>query len=489
MELPLLPLTLARVPDGLRQALQQEGVPFRSWQPGEETTRFVLFDSRCAPRPPLSPGQEAIDVDRFRRGTESDPFQTLIESQAARHRWQLGPWEVSEEIAVANRRAVRKRLLLRLRNELERRGGVWLTVGYFPFPYRSAFNFRFDHDNYHPADFDRTLSAIDGWEDATSHYVCASTHVEHADALRRLAGMHVGGHGYWHHTYRNREDNEQNLRRGLDVLRAAGLEPIGFVAPHGRHNPGLQAALDALRIEHSSEFALAYDDVPFFPVRSGVLQVPIHPICLGVVMEAALAAFKQTPRPDNESGVDYAAAVEVTLAHFQQVARQKYVAGEPIFLYGHPDGRVGRYPELLRETFATVANFSAVWKTTLAEFARWWRKRLAIRLQLQRVGETLIVTGQMPPGNCRATLHLSRGELVASLPWDGREMRLQTSALAYQRRPAKVAGFQPVRTDGPQPLKAALLRYLDWERVTPVGEIRVRDWRSLVKKTLRLIKP
>ncbi len=133
-------------------------------------------------------------------------------------------------------------------------------------------------------------------------------------------------------------------------------------------------------------------------------------------------------------------------------------------------------------------NFT-IWKTTLAEFARWWRKRLAIRLQLQRVGETLVVTGQMPPGNCRATLHLSRGELVASLPWDGREMRLQTSALAYQRRPAKVAGFQPVRTDGPQPLKAALLRYLDWERVTPVGEIRVRDWRSLVKKTLRLIKP
>ena len=489
MELPLLPLTLARVPDGLRQALQQEGVPFRSWQTGEETTRFVLFDSRCAPRPPLSAGQEAIDVDRFRRGAESDPFQTLIESQAARHRWQLGPWEVSEEIAVANRRAVRKRLLLRLRHELERRGGVWLTVGYFPFPYRSAFNFRFDHDNYHPADFDRTLAAIDGWEDATSHYVCASTHVEHADALRRLAGMHVGGHGYWHHTYRNREDNEQNLRRGLDVLRAAGLEPIGFVSPHGRHNPGLQAALDGLRIEHSSEFALAYDDVPFFPVRSGVLQVPIHPICLGVVMEAALAAFKQEPRADDTSSVDYAAAVEVTLAHFQHVARQKYEAGEPIFLDGHPDGRVGRYPELLRETLATVATFSAVWKTTLAEFARWWRKRLAIRLQLQRVGETLVVTGQMPPGNCRATLHLSRGELVASLPWDGREMRLQTSALAYQRRPAKVAGFQPVRTDGPQPLKAALLRYLDWERVTPVGEIRVRDLRSLVKKTLRLIKP
>lgn len=485
MELPLLPLTLARVPDGLRQALQQEGVPFRSWQPGEDATRFVLFDSRCAPRPPLVTGQEAIDVDQFRRGVESDPFQALIEPQAARHRWQLGPWEVSEEIATVNRRAVRKRLLMRLRKELERRGGVWMTVGYFPFPYRSAFNFRFDHDNYHPGDFDRTLAAIDGWEDATSHYVCASTHVEHADALRRLAGMHVGGHGYWHHTYRNREDNEHNIRRGLEVLRSTGLQPIGFVAPHGRHNPGLQAALDVLRIEHSSEFALAYDDVPFFPVRSGVLQVPIHPICLGVVMEAALAATREDPQAE----VDYCQAVEVTIAHFQSVARQKYDAGEPIFLYGHPDGRVGRYPEVLRETLAAVANFSALWKTTLAEFARWWRKRLAIRLQLQRVGETLVVTGQMPPGNCRATLHLNRGDLVASLPWDGRELRLQTSALAYQRRPAKVAGFQPVRTDGPQPLKAALLRYLDWERVTPVAEIRVRDWRSLVKKTLRLIKP
>ncbi len=490
MDLPLLPLTLAHVPEGLQQALQQEGVPSQSWQPGIDPTRFVLFDSRCAPRPALAAGQEAIDVDRFRKAAQHDPYQALMDTRAARHRWQLGPWQVSEEIALVHRSAVRKRLLLRLRKEIERRGGIWLTVGYFPFPYRSAFNFRFDHDEYHAGDFHRTLAAIEGWEDATSHYVCASTHGQHPEALHRLAGLHVGGHGYWHHTYRNREDNKQNIRRGLEVLQAAGLEPVGFTAPHGRYNPGLKAAMDALRIEHSSEFGLAFDDLPFFPAGSGVLQVPIHPICLGVVIEAAVAAANRpSTLPVDQRAPLLIEAAAVTIDHFQRVARLKYEAGEPIFLYGHPNDRIGRYPEVIREVLAVIANFRSIWKTTLAEFARWWRKRLAIRLQLHRQGQTLVVTGGMPPGDWRATLHLSRGELVASLPWNGRELRLQTSALAYQRRPLKPAGFQPVRADGPEPLKSALLRYLDWERVTPVDEIQVRDWRSLVKKTLRFIKP
>ena len=38
--------------------------------------------------------------------------------------------------------------------------------------------------------------------------------------------------------------------------------------------------------------------------------------------------------------------------------------GEPVFLYGHPTGRLGRYPEVLRAVFETVDGFGAVWKTT-----------------------------------------------------------------------------------------------------------------------------
>ncbi len=489
MELPLLPLSLARVPEGLRQVLDQEGVPIQPWQPAAMATRFVLYDGQCAPPPELAPGQEAIDVDRFRLGAAGDPFAPLVDTKASLHRWRLGDWDVMEEIGQVNRRSVRKRLVWQLRKEIEFRGGTWLTLGGFPFPYRSAFNFRFDHDEFHAADFERTLNAISGWEAATSHYVCASTHEKHSAALERLRGLHVGSHGYWHHTYLDQADNERNIRRGIEVLQQAGLQPVGFVAPHGRSNAGLRAALNHLSIDHSSEFGLAHDELPFFPPGSRVLQIPIHPLCLGVVIEAASAAAGHRPPVDEDGRCKlFRRAAKATLEHFEAVARRKYESGEPVFLYGHPDGRVGRYPELLQETLNVIAGFGSIWKTTLAEFAAWWRQRQAIRLQLQRSGDNLVVSGQLPAASNRVSLHLWRGDLVATLPWDGAELKLQTSSLAYQRRSFKASGFQPVRVDGAQPLKSALLRYLDWERVTPVKEIHIRDWRSLVKKTLRMLK-
>ena len=37
-----------------------------------------------------------------------------------------------------------------LRNAIERCGGIWLNLAAFPFPYRSALNFRIDYDRYDP---------------------------------------------------------------------------------------------------------------------------------------------------------------------------------------------------------------------------------------------------------------------------------------------------------------------------------------------------
>ncbi len=77
-----------------------------------------------------------------------------------------------------------------------------------------------------------------------------------------LRGFDVGSHGYRHHTYHFAKDNLANVRRGIGVLRQAGLEPSGYAAPHGRFNRGLLAGLEELGVTHSSEFALAYDELP-----------------------------------------------------------------------------------------------------------------------------------------------------------------------------------------------------------------------------------
>ncbi|HEX7378465.1 MAG TPA: polysaccharide deacetylase family protein [Pirellulales bacterium] len=507
--LPELPLLLADVPAALRQALAQEGVPAVALR-GGRAGKFVLFDSLRG-RPALAEGQVAIDVRPPRAESDCDPLAALADEQSACHEWRIGGLAVRETVARVPRALARRRLLAFVRGQVEAAGGLWLRVSPYPRPYRGAFNFRLDHDDYDREDFHATLAAIAGHEHAVSHYVCAATHVEHPEALRRLRDHHVGSHGWRHHTYRDTADNLLNIGRGIDALRAAGIEPVGFVAPHGRFNAGLLAALEELGVTHSSEFSLAYDDLPFFPRESDVLQLPVHPICLGVCLEAArrttgrASVFVGRPAgpsrtPDGPAArptlalsqslteaVRSDSAADILLAHWRDIATQKHAAGQPMFFYGHPDGRLGRHPRVLRELLAHVSRFDGVWQTTLAGFEQWWRERAAIDVTVARGDDGIEITAHALPAAHRARLDYFRGNQATQIDLDRPRQTVRAAALRWRSLPQPPTGeISPVvKSPG---WRAELRRYLDWERVTPVDEISARTWRGWAKKTLRQVK-
>ena len=60
-------------------------------------------------------------------------------------------------------------------------------------------------------------------------------------------------------------------------------------------------------------------------------------------------------------------------------------------------------------------------------------------------------------------------------------------ALAFERREAAVEP-QRLRVDSPHDFRSRFKRYIDWEKETPPGEIRIRSLRSLLKKTARMLK-
>jgi peptidoglycan/xylan/chitin deacetylase (PgdA/CDA1 family) len=478
--LPLLPLVLARVPRSLRRALEQEGVPFVEQAVAPAGGRFLLFDSMISTGPHGVPGQTPINVNLLRSAWSEDPFALLEDDTAIRKVFDLGALAPSETVSRVDKRIVREQLLADLRKRIETAGGVWLRIGAFPYPFRSAFNFRIDHDDYAPLDFSATLAAIAGYENSISHYVCAATHTGQPEALARLSGSHVGSHGYWHHTYRSVEENLRNIGRGIQALQAAGVEPVGFAAPHGRFNVGLREALEQLRIEHSSEFALAYDDLPFFPLDGRVLQLPVHPICLGICLEAA----RQGPWPQ----LSPADAAQIALSHFRRMIAEKREAGEPIFLYGHPEGRLGRFPHVLRSTLHAAARYSDIWRTTLAEFSAWWRVRGQVAIEASLDAERrLRVRVRGISSQYRFALEYCRGAEVATVPLDGSALSFPLDGPFAMSR-AIVPRTFPQAAEQPEALRASLRRYLDWERVTPIEEISVHNWQGWAKRTLRRIK-
>lgn len=525
---PLLPLVLDRVPPGLRQALLQEGVPFVERRPGRADGRFLLFDSKSGRPRDLASDQVAIDVHTLRSGWRGDAFEDILDERAGRFRWRIDEFTISDEIARVDKRSVRAHLMNGLRARLESEGGVWFCVGAYPFPYRSAFHLRLDHDAYDPDDFDGLLQGIAGNEHATSHFVCVAAHEPHPEAVARMRGLDVGTQGYLRHSYQDNDDNLRNIRRGIEGLQKLGVEPVGFAAPHGRFSRGTLTALESLGVTHSSEVGLAHDELPFFPGGGQVLQIPVHPVTLGLFLESAAQRsrdsrpigddskaaasggrlwFEQVTGSDSsirrlglleghrgvlntsqEEAVgaeQIANAVDRARSYFRNFATAQYQAGEPIVIYSHCNGRAGRHPRLLKSLFDTVAEMSACWSTTMTGLNSWWRARASVKLRVLAVDGGYQVIIDHAPKGYRLCGELSRGEHVARVPLDQAMIRLASDSLAFEQRRPTTRNL-PVRIDSAHGLKEIARRY---RASSPTSDDNGDPrWRGWLGRALRRMK-
>ncbi len=477
--LPSLPLLLWKTPPALETILEQEGVAFRVIRElhplAFRAGRFVLHDGRrgrAELKSVLKPENTAIDVQSFRDDESGDPFERLLETGGRRASWRLQGYPVSERVAGHDRARLRRRLVGRIREVVTKSGGVWARLSSFPFPYRSAFNLRVDLDEHLPDDYFAFARAREPIEDATTHFVSTAAYGDSPDVLADLRRLDTHSHGHYHVVYREPEANRVNLRRALDRLDAAGIEGRGFAAPHGRWNAGLAAELEEIGCVFSSEFQVGYDDLPFHPWtgtrRSAVLQVPVHPISEGLFLDA---------------GAGGSAPIA---AHLTAVVRAKIAAGEPAFVYGHPERRLGKFPEIVAALADAVDDEPLVWRVGLDAFVGWWRWRLARSWSLIPKGEGAYQV-QMEEWDARYPLGLEivRGRHVAHVPLRDSVTALDPRDLAYELRAAEYA-LPPARPDrGERGVKSAIRRALDWETVTPVEDLPVHSLRSRIKRDLR----
>ncbi len=478
--LPPLPLLLWETPPGLEQVLTQEGVAFfkvRDPHPlSFESGRFVLYDgrrvSKATVRATLSPGHVALNVDRFRKDERIDPFQALVSTKSARVTWRMEGLSLTERVARFPRAAIRTRIIHRLRQAVTKAGGFWARLAPFPYPYRSAFNFRADLDEPVVEDYIRFARARRQIEDCCTHFVNTRAYGENPAVLQDLHRFDTQSHGHYHVIYRDPDANRRNLRRAHQVLAESGFETVGFAAPHGRWNAGLDDVLEDLGYLYSSDFQLGYDDFPFFPWRgdrfSRVLQVPIHPVCEGLFLDA---------------GADDGRAIA---AHLVRVVRSRVAAGEPAFVYGHPERRLARFPEVLHALHVATSGNPLLWRVTLTEFARWWRWRNERRWSIvPKPDGRLEVQFEDWDASYPLGLDVHRGEHVSHLPISGPRMSLRMEELAYERRKLRVDLPSPIPAPWTPSLRAAVREVIDWETVTPLEDLPANTLTARVKKGLR----
>ena len=480
---PALPLVLCNVPPGLAIALGQEGVPtvavpaFRGQpSPSLRRGRFVLFDRRTTSEAviagQLAAGQVALDVARYRVGEPVDPFEALAATDGAPKAWTIGDLRVVEQMNRHDKAAIRRRLLARLRRDVVTAGGVWARLVAFPFPYKSAFNLRIDLDEAAPADYARFAVARRPIDDCSTHFVSTAAYGQLPGVLADLRRVDAQSHGHFHHIYRDVASNRINLERAHAILVAAGFPaPQGFAGPHGRWNPGVDRILEELDYRYSSDFQLGYDDRPFYPWVgdrfSKVLQVPVHPLCEGAFFEAG-----GTP--------------DTVRDHLVATVRAAIAAGEPAFVYGHPEARLGRYPEIVAALADAVVGEDLVWRTTLTDFARWWRWRLDRKWSVTCSGpDRLMIEFDQVDRRYPLAVEVVRHDHVATIPITTPVLRLDRTNLAYERRSYRFDRPEPAAVRPPRGLRASIRAALDWETVTPVAEIATDTLAGQLKRGLR----
>ena len=196
----------------------------------------------------------------------------------------------------------------------------------------------------------------------------------HGDWLDRFGAFELGElalHCARHRTFGDLQRNLENIERGRRQMIEAGLpDPVGFSAPTGLWNHGLAEAIDRAGFLYSSEFSLAFDALPFYPVLPvtrrvnerfyRALQIPIHPV--------SVANLARVGIDDRSMG-----------SYYRRVIREKMAADMPLIFYHHPTHeRYGVVEEILEAGGATGAQ-----PMTFSDYAAWWKRRAEAQVDLR----------------------------------------------------------------------------------------------------------
>lgn len=443
--LPLLPLVLDGVPDGLRYVLAQEGVPFCDRGGGPPRGRFVLVDSSSATRRTLSPGELPIDIARLREMSQGDPLAAIVDRRTARVQWTIGPWQLRGRLPHADRRTLRREVVEFLRSRVERLGGVWLRLAAFPFPYRSVLNWRVDCHEPEECGVDVPLAT------AVSRFVSPAVATDE-DALASLLGRDLGV--FADATFASVNERSAALAQAIKALASAGIVCRGAASTQSSFDPRFSTILERLGVEHLTG-AVGYDEMPWFSPTGGLLHVPVHPISLSMFLRAARqgSTARWSPSQSRRPSRGETEAAETASDYFGRLLESRCRSGEPALLWSRACD-LAEHPDVLAALARRLAELPALWPASLTDLAVWWRARAAARVSVTREDGRLAVVCRHLPSDRVLAIEYCRGDHAAVLPLERERMTFSPESLVFEnRRPRPLV--RPVRLDPAQRFRPA----------------------------------
>ena len=354
------------------------------------------------------------------------------------------------------------------------RAGSGRRLAAYPFPYRSAFNLRVDLDEPEPEDYARFARARRPIDDCSTHFVSTGAYGDLPGRPRRPPA------------------GRRPVARALPLRlpRARGEPPEPGAGPprswstpgsRPRGSPGLTGGGTRGSTRSSRTWATRTRPTS----SSATTTCRSSP---GGATGSRRSCRSRSTRSARGSSSRPGATGRSVADHLVRAVRAKVEAGEPAFVYGHPERRLGRYPEIVSRA------------------GRGGRARVAaLADDAHRVRPLVAVAGRAgagrssPAGEGRFEVQFDEWDAaLPARPWrssgagTSRSIPLVGPEDAVRaRRPGLRAPGDPGRPPravdppGPPGLKAAVRSALDWETVTPIEELPAGTIAARVKRELR----
>jgi hypothetical protein len=400
LQLPELPLMLAGIPRPVESLLREAGIPAEPLPQlpllAAGTGRFVLFDGRsprgaARARRVAAHGLRPIDIQDFLPAAE-----------------ELGPDQDDDKSdwrpAMSNGTA--RAFLERLKAGVEARGGVWVRLADYPFPFQSAISLGVEHLSEELAGFAEIAATLPGM---ATHFVSSRLRPDRLAFLAQAGQTDLG----WEILP---EDCEPAPRRTLshwktrmERFTALNLRPSGLALS--------DATSPIPAINRLRPLGLRYSCVKL--PGAGCAAESCSPPA-----ESSWIRFRTLPLPPREMFVEWVG--------------EHYQSGCPLFLSATTE-RLDLVQELLGLA-GDAGRCSLMWRTSFGRFSKWWALRRQLRLQVWRTdtGHEIHATGDF--GRFTCGVEIWRGNHLATLPLRNSSLFVPDDGLLYlqsaKRNPA-----------------------------------------------------
>ncbi|MFC1570702.1 polysaccharide deacetylase family protein [Candidatus Omnitrophota bacterium] len=297
----------------------------------------------------------------------------------------------------------------------------------------NIFCLRIDADEYTPESFDSYLPLFEKYASAVTIFFNAYSFLKGSDRILRCRdlGVDIQSHAFYHYTYNDYQSNLYNIRKAKLFFQDLGIDTTGFASPLGRWNKGLTRALAEEGYKYSSEFSYDYMGFPSF-VSSGegdsrVLEIPVFPV-------APELFFQEEGSSPSQVVEYYKRAIDFLVGE-----------GLPVLIYAHTNPDMPMIPSMLEEIVSYAVGQKKLKPMSMTGIYDLW----------------------------------AREGTSGDLPQDEENRGICTPGDEFVGVPVSESAFER--------LKDMLKTVLDFERVTPAGELKCGKSKKILKLLARKV--